>query len=1007
LLIALFPFFAGSQINNFSFTNYTTANGLCYNDVFDILQDSRGFMWFGTAEGLSRFDGSNFKNFYARMNENLSFPSNHITNLHEYKKGHLVFMSGTRLWCFNTITLQFYAPNQFEGKFLRSIGDDKKGHYYIHVTDTCFITNNQLQITDTIVQPAKSRPAVNTLTYLAEKTTFVYTKQEIFNYDIYEKKYANFQTPNIPIRGYDLHCGLINKKDKYLFYWAYGAGIYKVSFEGKQLFHWSTGTTIYGLSSATISSLLQENDSTLWVGTVGDGFGLNIININTNTVTQVFKNDLLPSSLVSNEINYIYKDAAGNIWLATRRGISKLSIVSTNIKNWYWQFAPDDNHKELINIIKGPDENMYMGFYGGNTYQLNIKKNSVIKLQHSMAGSWSLHTHGDELFKTGVGNAVVRYNTKTAKYTKLDFLQKYFPDVELIVSGFIQRSGDKWYSANQGGGFVRIDAKDGSYHTYKKDGEHGKFIWSYYTYHTETANGDLWFGVNKTSTLLHWNKALDHFSEIEFDNVKGTKPTHFGGINAVTCDRDNNIWIGFAGNGVVVYNPVADTAYQYTIEQGLLSNYIMGLQFDGNNRLWIASANALSCLLADRKKIISFKKEDGLPEDHFEENCSYFDSSVNKLWIGATSTLLCFDPDVLLSFSKSKFPVYVDGFFVNGKKFVADSLQNISLKPSQNNLFFQFIAVDLANAKDIEYSYRLVGADEDWVYNGSLTSASYANLIPGTYRFAVRARHKGDIIWTALETPVLIVIETPWNKTWWFKLLLILAFGFIIWFVIRLFYLRKLEKQQAIIEKQAAISNERSRIASDMHDDMGTGLSRMRYLSTAIKNEVHDIGLQQDIEKLITGSDELVDQMNEIIWTLQNSDETLEETIYYIRSQCSEMLDHANIGFAYNLPESVPKRMVSSEEKRNLYLVVKEAVHNVVKHAQASRVSLSVEITHRLKIIVADNGKGFDVDKNKLKGNGLSNYEKRMRVLKGSVHIRSDANGTTVYFDIPFEKSGM
>jgi two-component system, NarL family, sensor kinase len=212
---------------------------------------------------------------------------------------------------------------------------------------------------------------------------------------------------------------------------------------------------------------------------------------------------------------------------------------------------------------------------------------------------------------------------------------------------------------------------------------------------------------------------------------------------------------------------------------------------------------------------------------------------------------------------------------------------------------------------------------------------------------------------------------------------------------------QKIAIQKAIIEKQQGISSERSRIAADMHDDMGSGLSRMRYLSTAMKNDVQDEGVKKELDKLIAGSDELIDKMNEIIWTLNSSDETLEDMLYYIRSQCSEMLDHANISFKYSLPNTIPYKMVSSEEKRNLYLVVKEAVHNAIKHAKADTVSLSVELTEKLKIIIADDGIGFDAVQNKIPGNGLGNYKKRMALLKGTVDIQSGKKGTIITFEVP------
>lgn len=997
LLIYSIPFYVLAQTTSVSFTNYSIANGLCYNYVYDIVQDSRSFMWFGTAEGLSRFDGTNFKNFYADNNN--SFPVNQINYLHEYKKDHLVFTSGMELWCMNTITMQFYQPAQFKNKGIGFIRRDKKGLYFIKVSDSCFITNNLLQITDTIISPAKTKTGIEEVFYLDENKLLVKIGEKNFFYDLNTKKYQLFPLViNDNTNHYSFDFRLYDARNCYLYFSRFSGGLYKFSLTGDLLHHW---TQIKGTSDLTIvGSVLQINDSTIWAGTAANG--VNVINIHNNAIIQIIKNNNNLSSLASNLVTCIYKDADHNIWLGTDNGISKLNNTSTYIKSWHWQFDPSDRHNELIDILKGPDKNMYLSFYQGNTYQLNTANDLVSKMNNDMfAYPWSLHTCGNEIYKTGAGNSVFSYNTRTGQYKKLDFLKKYFPDVELIVAGFTHSNGDEWYSGNHGGGFVRIDTKDSSYHIYKKDGEHGSFISSYYPYHTETPNGDLWFGVNKSSRLLHWNKATDLFNEIEFANVLGTKPELFGGITAVASDNKNNIWVGFQGNGVVKYDPVADTAGQYTMLNGLTTNNVSALQFDNKNRLWIGTTNGLSCLLTDRKKIITFKKEDGLPEDKFEENCSYFDSLTNKLWFGASSTLMCFNPDILLSINKNNFPVYIDELFVNGKKYITDSPKEIKLNPSQNNLQFQFIGVDIANGKDIEYSYELAGADKDWIYNGTITSASYSNLNPGHYTFKVRAKHKGDNVWTEIEQPLSFYIKTPWNKSWWFILLAFAAAGLVIASIIRAYYLRRIENQNAIIEKQNAISSERSRIAADMHDDMGAGLSRIRYLSAAMKNDIHDEGVKKELDKLIAGSDELVDKMNEIIWTLNSSDETLEDTIYYIRSQCSEILDLAKINFEYSLPDFIPNKLVSSEEKRNLYLVVKEAVHNATKHSGATKVGLHVQITGQFCISVDDNGIGFNAEQDKLKGNGLSNYKKRMALLKGTVKIESGKSGTKVIFKIP------
>jgi signal transduction histidine kinase len=214
---------------------------------------------------------------------------------------------------------------------------------------------------------------------------------------------------------------------------------------------------------------------------------------------------------------------------------------------------------------------------------------------------------------------------------------------------------------------------------------------------------------------------------------------------------------------------------------------------------------------------------------------------------------------------------------------------------------------------------------------------------------------------------------------------------------------QKLESALLVEKMQNQIYCERSRIAADMHDDMGAGLSRMRYLSAAIQQKVKDENIQAELDKLISNSDELVDKMNEIIWMLNSSDGSLEETLYYIRSQCSEMLDHANINVEYDLPQSIPYRIISSDDKRNLYLLIKEAIHNAIKHSGADLVNIKCAIADTVEFTVTDNGRGFDTAAIKKTGNGLFNYKKRIGKLNGHYQLKTaPGKGTKIIFTIPF-----
>lgn len=211
---------------------------------------------------------------------------------------------------------------------------------------------------------------------------------------------------------------------------------------------------------------------------------------------------------------------------------------------------------------------------------------------------------------------------------------------------------------------------------------------------------------------------------------------------------------------------------------------------------------------------------------------------------------------------------------------------------------------------------------------------------------------------------------------------------------------QKIDLQKSIIEKQKALAEERLRIAADMHDDVGAGLSRIRYITASLKEkkELPD----KDIEKIISLSDESVEKMNEIIWALNQGNQQLDEFIYYTRSQCSEMVNNAGLAFSFDLPENIPQKILAWKDCRNIYLLVKEAVNNAIKHSDATAITIECNISGILQFSIKDNGKGFDMSVVKNNRNGLFNYKKRVEKLNGDYQLKTvPGKGTELVFSIP------
>ena len=989
-----------AQNANYSFTNYTTGQGLPNNNIASICQDSRGFLWIATLEGLSRFDGKNFRNFYAGKNDSV-VRSNTFGKVYEYRKGHLVLNTVPMgVICFNTITETFYKT-AISG--IRYISITKSSHgdmYFLTACNRAYILSNNLDITDSIAKPPNEPMGYdlyadyfsNSRLLIKYRSTFYFYNTRTKNYEVIPVEF------DYPGQGSNWVFHYFDPVGQQLYFGDYFNGLYRYSLKTHKTEHLNRENGTGLCVKNDILQIVPRENNEIWFLTT---HGIDVWNARTNTMSVIQSNSSKNNSLVYNITTCAFMDKRKDFWIGTYNGLSKLNANTLNIKSWSGEFNTTQDNV-LMSVVKGSDENMYASVYFSKVYQLNIATNKITAWQHPLnTGAWNLIARGDEIIRIGVGNSLLSYNTKTKKFTVLDNLKPYYPDIDIITLGFVHSNGDEWYSANKGGGFLRKPLNSDYIKAYKKDDGINRFSSSYYSCYTEDDHGDLWFGVNKSSRLLHWNCKTDRFDEINFSGTKGTENIVLPGINDITHDTAGNIWVASDGGGLLKYIPGNKSSVLYSVTDGLPATHISALQFDHKNRLWLGTPNGLSCFIINENRFENFKKENGLPDDLFENYCHYFDAKKNLLWFGTNTTLMSFHPEDLLNSNIQKFPVYVDDIIINGKR-LSDTLQNhLSLNPEENNLLFHFTAIDFNNGKEIEYSYKLEGADKDWNPNGTNQSASYAHIKPGSYIFKVRAKYKGETHWVEIKEPLEFKVAVPWNKSWWFIVLMVGLSGFLVWFIIRTYYLRRLEKQAAIIEKQIAISEERSRIAADMHDDMGAGLSRIRYLSASMKNDTRDDKLKHNFDTLISSSDGLVDKMNDIIWTLNTGDESLEEVIYYIRSQCSEMLDNAGISFEYILPEKIPDLIISSEIKRNLYLAIKEAVHNVIKHAQATQVNLLIQISQNITVTVSDNGKGFNTKELTFKGNGLSNYQKRMTAIKGSVKFHSDRTGTAIYFEVP------
>ena len=985
------------------FTNYTVADGLPSNVVINIIQDSRGFVWMSTAQGLARFDGHAFIVYKHSRTDSNSMPFDDVSNCIELKNHHLLFNSRARMWMLNPFNHQQYAPPDFwKNKNNALLFYLNENLIAINCGDKTYFTNMDFQVFDSVKTPLQD---ILSLNYLGNNKVLFSNRHKKVCYSVVEKKMVEWKIDEAYFGNNDgFGIAWVDTVNTKLYLSNYFSGIFTATYNVSNPGYLKTQRIKNIEKGARIvckdDALIASTDDGLSIFQKGKPpiFIYNALNNNNN----------LPGG--SGEL---FADNNGNFWVTGHNGVSRFKLNQFIYEYWELPYA---TNLEFSTKYKGKIW-MRGEFYGSLCFDIQLQNLNTIDTS-IIRYCWGVVPVNNQIYIHGNGSLgnkslpannvkLLAYNMQTKKIIAPDFLKPYYHDAELITMIFQSHNGDIWYSLNKGNGIVRQKANTNQFRQYRNTDKPAPFSFRYVNKAAEDAEGNIYFSVNKRTEILVWKNKEQRFEEWKADSLLGLPAISFGPLAYHFIDSKQNLWISYESTGLMQYNLITKKGKLFEAEDGLPANIINNIVADADDNIWMPTFKGLVCLLAATNKFLVFTEQDGLPFTNFFESQLFYDKEDTSLYLGGGSFLYRIKPNELLRRKqKNNISLYIDRMDVNHKPYYFKDTNDLALKSDENNLQFSFKVLDLTNSvSNTNYEYSLTNNSNSdkpvWQKLNGTNIIAFNQLNPGSYYLQVRMLDEANNIYVNGSNHFHFTIATPWSRSWWFITLVSLAIILAVGALIRAYYLRRIEKQRGLLEKQMALANERSRIASDMHDDLGAGLSRIRYMSAGMKNDIKDERLKKDFDKIISNSDELVDNMNEIIWALNKSDEKLGNVLYYIRSHCSEMLDSAGIRIETILPEFIPEKILNSEEKRNLFLVVKEAVHNIIKHAQASSVNIVMQIENNLLITINDNGKGFNVDESRTKGNGLGNFQKRMSSLKGSVDIKSGNNGTTVLFIMP------
>ena len=951
--------------------------GLPNNVVQAIAQTPDGYLWIGTREGLARFDGVAFTIFNTRNLPQLGTAS--ITALCADHHGRLwIGTEGAGLVCVQGDSLRRFATtNGLAGNTIRAIYERKDGSVWIGTTS------------------GLSR-------YLDGRFRNYTRKTGLFS-DLVSSLFEDSQT-NLWIatglglnrlRGQNLDSfvmpnGLPNDSVRAI--WQdRGGRIWVGSNNGMLWYSWIWKifypyNTRYGLSDTFVSAICEDREGNLWVGTYS---GLNRFREGR------FFGELDNEGVPFDRVNTLFEDREGNLWVGSMDGLVRLA--PQRFSSYTRRQGLSHNH--IMAVTEDPQGNLWAGTWGGGLNCLKEERVTMFATTNGFSSDLILSVCDARDGSLWVGadfdGGVSRL--QDGRSTHYDVTNGLLPGPVRVISQ--DDAGRIWFGTSHGlsclagGRFTNYSVTNGLV------GNNIRAI-------CPAPDGAVWVGTDKG--LTRWQQG-------RFSSLTVHEGLSDNAITALRLDQQGTLWIGTAAGGLNRYRDGQIT--QCTTREGLLSDEVFEILEDQQGWLWMSCSRGifrvrkqevdeLASRTRSRVACIAYGKADGMETTQCTgagkpAGCKTMDG---RLWFPTTKGLVTLDP-AAVTINTNPPLVYIEQVIANrktilGPRIAAPWAQGAAFEPQRvlvippgsGELELHYTALNLQAPESCRFKYKLEGIDSDWVEAGQRRVAYYNNVSPGRYQFRVQACNR-DGFWNEAGAACRLQLQPHLWQTWWCRgaaalLMLGLASG-----GARYATQKRMHRELQRLEQRNAIERERGRIAKDIHDDLGSSLTRIMMLSERVEEGLsnrEEVGVH--VNKIVSSARHTVQSLDEIVWAVNPENDTLEGLVEYISHYADEFFEDANVSCRLEIPVQLPALELPAEVRHDLFLVVKEAFNNVLKHAQASAVRVEVSATDStVEISIEDNGRGFDPSLTPVgsKGNGLGNMRRRVETLGGRLAIQS------------------
>ncbi|MBX7151067.1 protein kinase [bacterium] len=781
-----------SQLRDVKFRHFSIEQGLSQSNVFCILQDRDGFMWFGTEDGLNRFDGYRFRIFKHHQQDTNSISSNFINTLFEDRDGRLWIGTSQGLNCFDPASEKFTRFKTFSTSNIETIYQDRSGKLWIGSSAGLGVLNDdgnflQLQLPDedavalTLLEDSR-----NVLWIGTNRGLFAYDQQHFIHYRNDPKKVHSLPHNNVH--------AILEDRNGEIWIAMYGGGVARFDrTSGEFTGYRARATDLSALSNDDVNAIVEDRYGYLWIGTFGGGVCR--WDPKTQTFARFMHDPQKITSMSHNSVESMYLDHSGILWVGTNGGgINQYDPNRekfTHIKN-----IPSDPNSLSDNMVYSfffddEENSLWVGTDAGGLNRWELNSGKFVHYKNNPGNSNSLSNNSVRtIFKSSdallwIGSVRGGIDVFDAKKNSFSNFRNIVNDSNSLNANSIRTiHADRdsstriiWIGTN-GGGLNKFDLTTKKFMAFKNNPPDSASLSSNQIRAVfEDYHGYIWIG-----TLGGGLNRFDKRSGKSRRYVNDPNRPNSLNNNIVLCVLEDTVfypdklWIGTAG-GINVLDLKTETFEFFTEQNGLPNDVVYGIVADHHGFLWVSTNKGLAKFDPRKRTFINYDERDGLQSNEFNAG-AYFKNKKGDIFFGGINGFNYFHPDSLLSNSSAPqvlltdFQIFNESVPIGKNSPLMQSIthtRSIEVDYTQNVFSFEFAALNYSIPEKNQYAYMMEGFDKAWIYSGARRYVNYTNLDPGRYAFRVKAANS-DGLWNEDGQAIEIIIRPPFWSTWWFRL---------------------------------------------------------------------------------------------------------------------------------------------------------------------------------------------------------------------------------------------